>query len=81
MLMPDVTVGDGPLVVEFGPVVGVLVPLAGVLGPVVGVFDPEGPIFEIFCEGSVVVAVILDDPKGLEVELEERDVKVEKKNL
>lgn len=70
--MPDVAMGDGPLVVEFGPVVGVL-------GPVVGVFDPEGPIFEIFCEGSVVVAVILDDPEGLEVELEERDVKVKKK--
>jgi len=70
MLMPDVAVGDGPLVVEFGPV-------AGVLGPVVRVFDPEGPIVKIFCKGSVVVAVLLDDPEGLEVELEGRDAKVE----
>jgi hypothetical protein len=70
MLVPDVSVGDGPLVVEFGPV-------AGVLGPAVGVFDPEGPVVEIFCEGSVVAAVVLDDPEGLEVELEEPDVKVE----
>lgn len=51
--MPDVAVTEEPVVGEPGPVVGVL--------------GPVGPVVELLCEGSDVIAVLLDDPGGLEV--------------
>lgn len=54
---------EKPVIGELGPVVGEPSPIVRELRPVVGAPRLEGPVVELACKNSDVVAVLVDNPK------------------